>query len=343
MKSKVSMQSIADRLNISKNSVSQALTGKPGVSEETRKLVLATANEMGYEYPNRRKQRETASKNIALIASEFAFSQKGFFGEIYLSVEKELLSKGMNLTIQSITPFARDHLILPPFIENRTVDGVLILSHISNEYIQKIIHTGIPTVLIDHHDPALTADAILTNNRFAAFNAIKYLHELGHTSIAFVGDTSFSPSYLERLEGYLMAFKKLGLEAKDEWMITSIKETPEEVEAAINALADLPTAWFCVNDGLGFYVMSNLQKKGLQVPEDASVCNFDNGQLSKIANPRITTMDIDLEFYGKKGLQQLLWRLENPEEPHQEILLPAKLVKRESTGAVPRIQQKRQI
>lgn len=334
MKKKISMQDIADHLHISKNSVSQALTGKPGVSQETRKLVLDTANEMGYEYPNRRKQKGTNSKNFALIASEYAFSKKSFFGEIYLSVEKELLSQGMNLTIQSITPYSRDHLILPPFIENRTVDGILILSHISTDYVQKIIQTGIPTVLIDHHDPSISADAILTNNRFGAYHAVKYLYELGHKKIGFIGDIGFSPSYQERLEGYLMALKEFGLVAKEEWMITKIKESPDEVEAVINSLSELPTAWFCVNDGLGFYVMSNLQKKGLRIPQDVSVCNFDNGQLSQIANPRITTMDIDLHVYGKKGLEQLLWRMENPEEPHQEILLPAKLIKRESTGVV---------
>lgn len=50
MKVKVTMQDIADRLNISKNSVSQALSGKDGVSEETRQLIIDTANEMGYTY-----------------------------------------------------------------------------------------------------------------------------------------------------------------------------------------------------------------------------------------------------------------------------------------------------
>ncbi|MGV2794728.1 LacI family DNA-binding transcriptional regulator, partial [Clostridium perfringens] len=50
MKSKVTMQDIADRLNLSKNSVSQALSGKDGVSEETRRKIMRAADEMGYVY-----------------------------------------------------------------------------------------------------------------------------------------------------------------------------------------------------------------------------------------------------------------------------------------------------
>src|ERR1700730_4660517 len=151
MKKKVAMQDIADRLNISKNSVSQALTGKPGVSHETRELVRRIAKEMGYQYP-RSRQQKTKGKygNIALIASDFAFSKKSFFGEIYLSVEREVVNRGMNLQIQSINCSQKEQLILPSFIENKKVDGIIILSHISTEYINKVISTGIPTVLIDH-------------------------------------------------------------------------------------------------------------------------------------------------------------------------------------------------
>ncbi|GIQ62287.1 hypothetical protein PACILC2_08550 [Paenibacillus cisolokensis] len=80
VKSKVTMQDIADRLKLSKNSVSQALTGKPGVSEATRRLVIETAEQMGYVYGKDRKRRQPNAPNgsIALIASDFAFAQKTF-------------------------------------------------------------------------------------------------------------------------------------------------------------------------------------------------------------------------------------------------------------------------
>ncbi|GGF29737.1 LacI family transcriptional regulator [Halobacillus andaensis] len=334
MAKKVTMQDIADQLNISKNSVSQALTGKPGVSDELRKLVHQVAKELGYKY-NRsvttRSYNQVQSGNIALIASDFAFSMKSFFGEIYLTIEEEVNKRNKNLLIQSINKQSKESLTLPSFIENKEVDGVLILSHISNEYIQKVLDTGIPTVLIDHHHPSIHADAILTNNRFGAYTAVQHLIELGHKNIAFVGDTSFSPSYQERLEGFLLALKDYGIEPTQEYLLTDAPEESNVLNHFIGELSKQPSAWFCVNDGLGYLITSGLQQHGIQVPSDASVCSFDNGQLSQLSTPSITTMDISFRAFGQNAIEKLFWRMENPEQPYQEILLPATLIKRDST------------
>lgn len=335
MGKKVTMQDIADRLNISKNSVSQALSGKPGVSEETRSLIQRTAEELGYYYSKNLSQKQVVTKvhrNIALIASDHTFSLKSFFGEIYLSVEKEVRAQGMNLFIEPIDSDSKNNLVLPTLLNNHEIDGILILSHISTEYISKVISTGIPTVLIDHHAPSLMADSILTNNRFGAYTAVAHLIQLGHRDIAFVGDVGISPSYQERLEGYLLALKQYGIEPNQDFMFLKAQENQEEINRYIENLQIQPSAWFCVNDGHGFLVSSVLQQRGYKVPDDVSVCSFDNGQLSQIATPKITTMDIDLNYYGKKAVEQLCWRIQNKEEPIHEILLPTRLMIRESTS-----------
>lgn len=334
MGKRVTMQDIANQLNISKNSVSQALSGKPGVSEETRQLVFKKAKEIGYHYPstNGGSSHEAKSTgNIALIASEFAFSMKSFFGEIYLSIEEEVTKRNRNLLIQSVNDQSRDQLILPPFIENGEVDGVLILSHISNEYINKILETGLPTVLIDHHHPEIAADSVLTNNRFGGYTATKHLLELGHRDIAFVGNIEFSPSYQERWEGYHLAHREYGMKPKEDVQFTDALEEGPVINHFIDQLDKKPTAWFCVNDGLGYLVTSALQAQGFKVPNDASVCSFDNGQLSQLTTPSITTMDIDFKAFGQNAAEKLFWRMENPNAPHQEVLLPATLIEREST------------
>lgn len=335
MEKKVSMQDIADRLNISKNSVSQALSGKPGVSEETRLLVQKTADELGYQYQTNRKQKQAeknAPRNVALIASEYAFSLKSFFGEIYLSIEKELRDRNMNLFIESVNDDSKKNLILPALLTNHEIDGILILSHISTDYIASIIETGIPTVLIDHHSPYLQADSILTNNRFGAYMAVEHLIQLGHRDIAFVGDVDFSPSYQERLEGYLLALEKYGIKPNQDFIFKTAQETQDEIAHFFENLHTKPTAWFCVNDGHGFLVSSVLQRKDFKIPEEVSVCSFDNGQLSQIATPKITTMDIDLKYFGRKAVEQLCWRIGNKNEPIHEILLPTKLIIKESTA-----------
>jgi LacI family transcriptional regulator len=337
MKKKVTMQDIADRLNISKNSVSQALRGKEGVSEETRERIKRVAEEMGYQYPGaRKKKKQGRTGNIGLIASDLTFSLKNFFGEIYLSIEKEVVKRGMNLHIQSVNQEQKEQLILPSFIENKMVDGILILSHISTEYINKVISTGIPTILVDHHHPNIHADAVLTNNRFGAYLAVQHLIELNHRDIAFVGNVEYSPSYEERYEGYLLALREYGIEPNEEFIFKNAEEKEELILQYIKQLERQPTAWFCVNDALGFLVNSCLRQQGIQVPDQASICSYGNGQLSKISTPKTTTVDIDLELYGKRAVELLFWRMENKNEPFQEILLSSKLIKRESTSFAPK-------
>lgn len=333
---KVTMQDIADKLDISKNSVSQALRRKKGVSFETRELIMKTADELGYQYHSKDSiPSHTTQKSIALIASDFAFSMRSFFGKIYLSIEEDVAKENWNLFVHSINSNQGESLTLPQAIEEREVDGVIILSHLSNEYIDKVISTGIPTIIIDHHYPGVQADCILTNNRFGAFHAIQHLIELNHKNIGFIGNVDFSPSYAERLDGFYLAFKNLGMTPNPKFIMSNVNESEEDVFAYLDSLDEQPTAWFCVNDGLGFYVSSYLQQNNFHIPDDISVCSYDNGELSKLANPKITTLDIDLHYYGKCAFQQLLWRMENKSAPHREILLPSTLLKRQSTGLSP--------
>jgi LacI family transcriptional regulator len=334
-KRKVNMQMIADTLHISKNSVSQALAGKDGVSEETRRQVIETAEKIGYVYSETRKRKQPERKQtIALLASDYAFAQRDFFGEIYLSIERECSERGFSLLIQPVNTDARDRLILPSFFENQTIDGVLVLSHISTPYINMLVGTGIPTVLIDHHHPDLHADCVLTNNRFGAYEAVRYLNRLGHKKIGFWGNVAFSPSYYERMEGYVRAMDDAGLDIHPEWLVKDAVEESSDVSEKMSAIASLPTAWFCVNDGLGFLLISCLNQMGLRVPGDLSVCSFDNGQLSRISTPTTTTVGIDLTLYGRKAVEQLLWRMDHASEPFVETLLPTTLIPRGSTKAI---------
>ncbi|MBO7746905.1 LacI family DNA-binding transcriptional regulator [Paenibacillus sp. MWE-103] len=340
MRTKVTMQDVADKLNLSKNSVSQALTGKPGVSEETRRLIVRTAAEMGYTYAKRQAAEDAPSRTgskrtVALIASDYAFSMKSFFGDIYLSIDKELNRRGYGLVIQSISPEQAASLALPSFLQDRSVDGVLILSHITTPYIQAVLNTGIPAVLIDHHHPALQADTILTNNRFSGYEAIRHLAELGHRDIGFMGNIRLSPSYYERLEGMRLAAFEFGLELREPWLITDAAEDSESVRDRIKALPALPTAWFCINDGFGFMVTSALQQLGIRVPEDVSIVSFDNGYLSRLATPPTTTMDVNLPLYAECAVERLFGRMDDPEQPMTETLLPTSLLVRASTGPAP--------
>ncbi|WII40403.1 substrate-binding domain-containing protein [Paenibacillus thiaminolyticus] len=68
-----------------------------------------------------------------------------------------------------------------------------------------------------------------------------------------------------------------------------------------------------MNDALGLLLNSGLQKLGLSVPEDVSVCSFDNGQLSRISAPPTTSIEVNLRLFALKAVEQFTWRMENRE------------------------------
>ncbi|BFH66491.1 hypothetical protein J27TS7_34640 [Paenibacillus dendritiformis] len=125
----------------------------------------------------------------------------------------------------------------------------------------------------------------------------------------------------------------MGIEAHPQWVVTDAVEQADYVMETLKGMSAQPTAWFCVNDGLGFLVNSTLHQLGFQVPDDVSVCSFDYGQLSRLATPMTTTMAVVLNLFGRKAVEQLFWRMEHKDEPFTELLLPTKIIiVRESTA-----------
>jgi transcriptional regulator with XRE-family HTH domain len=90
---KPTMQHIANRLNISKNAVSLALSGKPGVGERTRHKVFAVAAEIGYPIRNRTYQNSHEAHMIGLVAKEDIYAEYDLVGEINLHIEKEVFEQ----------------------------------------------------------------------------------------------------------------------------------------------------------------------------------------------------------------------------------------------------------
>lgn len=312
------MQDIADALGISKNSVSQALRNKPGVSQKTKQLVQQKADELGYHYQN--ISSSNRDQQLLLLATEFALSQTSFFGEIIKSIENEARIKGHHLEIHALTEKEIKEFILPTNLFDYS--GVIMLSHSDNDYIKKVIQTQIPIVLVDHHDPTLLADTILSKNTDGTFHAISLLLENGMKKIGFLGDIAFSPSYLERYRGYHRALNEYGVDYDETIEVTQIEETQGALFNKLKNIEQMPDAWFCVNSGLAFMLNSYLQSAGYTIPEDISIICYDDTEFTRVAVPPITNVATDLQFMGKLSVQTLLARILEPSTPfvHQQII-----------------------
>jgi LacI family transcriptional regulator len=150
-------------------------------------------------------------------------------------------------------------------------------------------------------------------------------------TIGFIGQVEKSPSYKERFEGFTYALKDSGMEIDDDWIIQSINEDEEQIKSYIQNLDTLPDSWLCVNDEYGFLLSRILLSLGYKIPEDVTICGFDNSYFSTLALPQLSTVDIDKEYFAKRAVIQLYKRIENTNLPTEKILLGTRLIKREST------------
>jgi len=335
---RISQSDIARTLGLSKNAVSLALSGNPGVSDETREAVRKTAQELGYRRKLRNSRSSGQLQTVALVFNEglLHFPETMFFGPVIQHLQKELQRRQYNLMVFGISDEDESALRLPPWPAG-TVQGILVLSRFGPEFVAAL-QTKAPVVWIDHYDETLACDKVLTENRLGAFLAVDYLAKIGHREIGFFGGVGLSPSYVERLSGYRAALERNHLRVESSWEWTVADVDPDKILAYWKGLTHRPSAWFCVNDVLAVNLLRVLQEHGVAVPQETAVLGFDDLQLARTTNPEVSSMHVHLPYYATRVGAVLSARLDDPTRPIEVVRIMPTLVARGSTARETRIE-----
>lgn len=223
MAQKVSMQQIADRLGVSKYTVSQALSGKEGVSEATRSEVMAMARALGYRIRNGTDNDVPTNRGIHS-------SQKQEFPLVWIGLDERQAHEPTfwQRVKQGIEAGCSEHNLQPYFFtferdrssnssvklllseaNFQNVSGFIMVGKCPADTLLLINRKGLPIVLVDHEEPIILADAVLNANIEAGRMACHHLLSQGCRSIAFVGRDSFAVSFRERFWGCRLAIEEL--------------------------------------------------------------------------------------------------------------------------------------
>ena len=328
------MADVAKMVGISKNAVSLALSGRAGVSEETRREVVRVASELGYPV----RSRPTGTTRIALAAAQGLFHQPSsdFFGPLLEAVQQDLSQLGYTLSLFVITPEDEAALQIPRSVADGEYSGIVVVSKLSASLLAKLYACG-PLVLVDHYDPGLACDQVLTENEVGAHLAVHHLVHLGHRAIGFIGQNSEAPSYVERWRGFRIALERSGLEKNPDWIWQEAQMTALALGAFYDGLTEPPTAWFCVNDVLAMVLVNHLRARNVDIPGQVAVVGFDGLELSLTTNPQLTTVNVDHRYYAHRVAEVLHRRIENPGAPFETIRVIPRLVVRGSTAQLAQV------
>jgi len=324
------MNDIADRLEISKNAVSLALSNKKGVSESLRKKILDTARQMNY---GNFIPADGKTNCIISIVPEYIHNDAYFYSDIFWSIEKEAKKRSCISIMSGITKNAEKELSLPqipPEMENK---GYLVIGIVNSAYIDKLLQTGSPVVSVDITHNETSVRSVSAANLPGGYTATKYLIDKGHKEIGFIGPIYSAQSVYERWCGFCQAMDIHGLKVEPNYNIVGNKnefrlfDTIEALENQINTIDKYPTAWFCAGDRIAVALINILTRKGIKVPDEISVIGFDDIPLSELILPALTTMKIDRKLMGELALEALL----NHKQEHcQNINISVTPVERDS-------------
>lgn len=330
----VRMSDIAEQLQISTVTVSKALAGKDGVSEELRKKIQKLAVEMGYQF-QKNKQEDTPCYTIGVITS-YRYIEKGqsFYWAMY---ERLLfhLSQGGHIGILEVIPeVAEQDCTLPRLISEKRIDGCIVMGNFSFSYYKMLEQTSIPFLILDAFRAELQQDSVISDGYYGMYLMTKHLLQAGHREIMFVGSVEETSSILDRYYGYCRAMREAGILVTEKQVLPD-RDAEGKIAISLAGLSKMPTAFACNCDATAYTLMKQLQKAGFSIPNDISIVGFDDFIFSELANPPITTYAVDINLMSKKGIRQLLARIKNPATPIRHIVVSGTMIHRKSVRNLP--------
>ncbi|MBP7479037.1 MAG: LacI family DNA-binding transcriptional regulator [Spirochaetaceae bacterium] len=304
--SNITIDDIAEKLGISKTTVSRALSGKGRISEETRSRVMACIEECGYR-PNHIAKSLAFSKsfNIAVaVPSDAEVNEIPFFQTCLNGIAGTVGQSDYDV-IFSVT--AHDSCTgLKRLVRNQKVDGVILTRLLTNDKsVEFLKSSGIPFVVIGtSSDPELIQ--VDSNQEEGCREMTNYLLHQGETDIVLIAGDPEHQVNKDRHKGFCSAVEKSGfleLVQSVYWNVVSMEDTEAVIKkAAVSACSCI----VCMDDVICARVLKVLQKLRIRVPEDIRIVSFYDSALMEQYHPPITALHVPIEQLSSKAGELLL-------------------------------------
>ncbi|MFQ6092632.1 MAG: LacI family DNA-binding transcriptional regulator [bacterium] len=334
----VTIYDVARKAGVGIGTVSRAVNDSGSISPETKEKILAVAREL--EYRPHASARGLARRKTNTIGIIVPFFTGYFFVELLRGVQQEISRHQYDLILYSVDETNKKETFLERALEERRVDGVLLISlEITDRDAKKFIRSRLPIVLVDSYHPDL--DSITVENREGAYTATQHLIRLGHTKIGMIdGHLKSSPARV-RLEGYKGALRDHNIDFNGDYLVISDFVTGEDgfnQEAGYQAMKRLlrlgesrPTAVFVSSDIQAAGAMKAIRENGLNIPEDVAMVGFDDIELAQYVG--LTTMRQPMFEMGKLAVDRLVERISGERSNGFKKVFYTDLIVRESCGA----------
>ncbi|MEM7442667.1 MAG: LacI family DNA-binding transcriptional regulator [Pseudomonadota bacterium] len=320
---KVTLQSIAEQVGLSKYAVSRALAGKSGVSEQTREKIVSLAAQLGYERPTSKAQRMA----IAIICEDEDLINGELNQKILAGIRHQTHECGYDLIELQTTGARRLSDV------DQRMDG-LILIGVNRPEIRRVVEQmDIPCVKIGNFEPLEEADLVRGTNYESGRVVGDLFLANSHRNLVYVRGRRDFRGRQERYNGFVSST----FSYPDARILDLRWQDSDELNQALDELLAGPepaTGFFCAHDGLAVTIISELLTRNIRIPHDASVVGYGDYMTAQQVRPALTTVSVPGVALGREAVRLVQRRIENlaPDDYRIRVQVPSKIMHRESLG-----------
>jgi len=328
----VTIMDVARASGVSYATVSRVLSGYEFVKESTRKRVMEAVKRLGYVA--NLQARSLAGGHSRIIGLLVPNLDNSYVGTIMRGIDQELDRANFDMILYTSHRHPANESFYVSVIANGLPEGLLLIAPlVPMTYLDALRERDFPYILIDQADTADNSSVVEATNWQGAYEATRYLCQLGHTRIAFVKGTISIRSAVDRLRGFKAALADCNIPLREELLIEGDFQQRtgyEATKALLQSVTPPPTAIFASNDLSALGAMEAARECGFRIPDDISIIGFDDIPHASLVYPRLTTVRQPLEEMGQVAVKMLLERIKDRSHPPQRVTLATQLVIRDS-------------
>ncbi len=294
---------------------------------------MDAVNTLGYA-PNF-GARAMAARRTHTIGAIIPTMENAVFARGLQAFQEELRGQGYTMLVASSAYQADVEADQIRALVARGADGLLLIGHDRDPEVYRLLAAqGVATLVAWAYDPDEATPSVGFDNRIAMRALVQEVIAFGHRRLGLISaDTVENDRARARVVGMREAMTEAGLSEDDLHVI----ETPYSIENGAKAfekmmnLAQRPTAILCGNDVLAVGALRQARGMGIAVPDDVSICGFDDIELAQVAYPPLTTVHVPHSTMGQTAARVLIDMVENGTVP-ESLPLATQIVRRESLG-----------
>jgi LacI family transcriptional regulator len=324
------IRDVARKAGVSHQTVSRVINEKEGVLPDTRALVEAAIEQMGYR-PNAiaRSMARGQTHTLACIAPNLTDYT---FASVIEGAEVEARLHDYFLLSSSASDPESFRGLVDLLVGHRRVDGLIVINPYADERFE-YIPEDFPVVFVGASAHEKNVCSVSLDDEKVAYDATRHLISLGHTQIALITGPMEEDCSQDRTEGYRRALQEANI-TFDETMVSEGDWSATSGQDALLAFIEqgrVPTAVFAQNDRMAMGVLRAARDANINVPSQLAVIGVDDMPLSSYFDPPLTTMQQDMPRIGQEATRMLLDILQKKAPAVRELKLTAQLVVRKST------------